>query len=54
MDIMFDPQTSGGLLICTDRKCADELLERLMKKGMDRAAVIGEVISESKEKILIE
>lgn len=54
MDIMFDPQTSGGLLICTDRKCADELLERLMKKGMDRAAVIGEVISEPKEKILIE
>lgn len=54
MDIMFDPQTSGGLLICTDRKYADELLERLMKKGMDRAAVIGEVISEPKEKILIE
>jgi selenide,water dikinase len=28
-DILFDPQTSGGLLICLDRENADELLEKL-------------------------
>ena len=52
-DILFDPQTSGGLLICVDRKNAEELLKKLKEKGMDSAAIIGEVATEPKERIVV-
>lgn len=52
-DILFDPQTSGGLLICVDRKNADELLKKLREKGMDSAAIIGDVATEPREKIVV-
>jgi selenide,water dikinase len=52
-DILFDPQTSGGLLICVDRENADVLLEKLREKGMDSAAIIGDVASEPKERIVV-
>ena len=52
-DILFDPQTSGGLLICVDRENADELLEKLKEKGMDSAAIIGDVATEPKERIIV-
>ena len=51
-DILFDPQTSGGLLICVDSKSADDLLIRLKNKGMD-TAIIGEVLSEPKGRIVV-
>ncbi len=51
-DILFDPQTSGGLLICVDSKSADDLLIRLKNKGMN-AAIIGEVLSEPKGRIVV-
>jgi len=52
LDILYDPQTSGGLLICVDSKSADDLLIRLKDKGMD-AAIIGEVLSEPKGRIVV-
>lgn len=52
-DILFDPQTSGGLLICVDRENADELLDKLKEKGMDNAAIIGDVATEPKERIIV-
>jgi selenide,water dikinase len=52
-DVLFDPQTSGGLLICVDRESADDLLNRLKQKGMDRAAIIGKVLSEPKGRIMV-
>jgi len=52
LDILYDPQTSGGLLICVDTKSADNLLIRLKNKGMD-AAIIGEVLSEPKGRIVV-
>lgn len=42
-DILFDPQTSGGLLICVESRQADSLLFELKKKGMSTAAIIGSV-----------
>ena len=51
-DILFDPQTSGGLLICVERESADDLLIRLKNKGMD-AAIIGEVLPEPKGRIVV-
>ena len=52
-DILFDPQTSGGLLICVDRKKADDLLKALKYGGVHESAVIGEVISGSKGRIIV-
>jgi selenide,water dikinase len=52
-DILFDPQTSGGLLICLESKSADDLLIRLKNKGMDKAAMIGEVLAEPKGRIVV-
>ncbi|MBW2142931.1 MAG: selenide, water dikinase SelD, partial [Deltaproteobacteria bacterium] len=52
-DILYDPQTSGGLLICVKANRADELLDRLKKQGMSWAAIIGQVVSEPKEKIFV-
>jgi selenide,water dikinase len=52
-DVLFDPQTSGGLLICVERDCADELLRELKKKGIKDAAIIGEVLPEPKGKIIV-
>lgn len=52
-DILFDPQTSGGLLICVDRESAADLLDGLKKKGIDSPALIGEVVSEPTDKIVV-
>lgn len=52
-DVLYDPQTSGGLLICVDLEDSAALLEDLKTKGVDQAAVIGEVVSEPKGKIVV-
>lgn len=51
--ILFDPQTSGGLLISVEKGKSDDLLARLQEKGMETSAIIGEVISQPSEKIII-
>lgn len=43
-EILFDPQTSGGLLMATPADQAESLLAALLSSG-HRAAAIGEVIS---------
>ncbi len=53
-DVLFDPQTSGGLLICVDSESADDLLLDLKEKGIKDAAVIGEVLADPKERILVD
>ena len=52
-DILFDPQTSGGLLMAVGKEKADELIEELKAKGIDQAAVIGEVVAEPAATILV-
>ncbi len=52
-DIFFDPQTSGGLLICVNRESADDLVKSLKKKGINDAAVIGEVLSKPTGRIVV-
>ena len=46
LDVLFDPQTSGGLLISVAREKAQELLEKLRDKDIG-AEVIGEVTAEA-------
>ncbi len=52
-DILFDPQTSGGLLICVDSSQADQLLNTLHEKGLNSARMIGEV-TDGPEAIFVE
>jgi len=53
-DVLFDPQTSGGLLICVAPEKAEDLLKDLRAKGIQEAAIVGEVIAEPKERIIVE
>jgi len=52
-DILFDPQTSGGLLIAVPEQKATVLLERMQQEGIEEAAIIGEVVAEPKGKITV-
>jgi selenide,water dikinase len=47
-DILFDPQTSGGLLMAVSGAKANRLLKKLHTSGVPEAAVIGEVVAEPK------
>jgi len=44
LDLMFDPQTSGGLIIALAPDEAGDCLNKLRKGGVESAAIIGEVI----------
>jgi selenide, water dikinase len=52
-DVLFDPQTSGGLLICVAPQRAQDLLKALKARGVQDAATVGEVIIEPKERIIV-
>ncbi len=43
-DIIYDPQTSGGLCIGVAPTSADGLVEHLQSESVEHAAVIGEVV----------
>lgn len=43
-DLMFDPQTSGGLVIGVRSDHADELLQSLVAHGVEPVAQIGEIL----------
>lgn len=44
-EIVFDPQTSGGLLVAVPKTQSEDLLSTLHKKGVKQAKIIGEVTS---------
>ncbi|MBA2848425.1 selenide,water dikinase [Thermosulfuriphilus ammonigenes] len=44
LDLLFDAQTSGGLLIACPEEKAGKFLVRLLEKGVLEAAVVGEVL----------
>jgi selenide,water dikinase len=43
-ELLFDPQTSGGLLLALPASQADDLLAALKKAGVDWAARVGQVV----------
>jgi len=53
-DILFDAQTSGGLLIAISPGKAGFLLSRMHAEGIKEAAIIGKVTEEHPGKIIIE
>ncbi len=54
LSVLFDPQTSGGLLISLASEEAEKLLKKLWDKGIQDARIIGKIIRTGKEKIIIE
>jgi selenide,water dikinase len=54
MDILYDPQTSGGLLISIEGKRAEMFLQQLRRRGVQWATIIGEVVEDPKGKIVLQ
>ncbi len=52
-DILFDPQTSGGLLIALNDMDAGDLVDRLRFRGLIDVEIIGRFTSENKGEILL-
>ena len=52
-DILFDPQTAGGLFIAVAPERAAGLLDKLHHNGLDHAAVIGVVTDQHPGKIIV-
>ena len=52
--ILYDPQTSGGLLIALPPKEGEKLLSLCRKKKIKEAALIGEVVPREKNLITVE
>lgn len=52
-DILFDPQTSGGLLIGCGEKDVDTLLRRLHDSGVEESALVGYVTADADNRIKI-
>ena len=53
-DLLFDPQTSGGLLICVSEKDSADLVKSLLAGGVPDAVILGEVVKSGEEKIFVE
>jgi selenide,water dikinase len=51
VDIFFDPQTAGGLLIAVAGNQAETLIGKMHDRGIREAAIIGEIVAEPKGKI---
>jgi selenide,water dikinase len=51
--ILFDPQTSGGLLIAVSKTKSSRLLKALHASGVNDAIIVGEVVTRPKNKIVV-
>lgn len=51
--LIFDAQTSGGLLMCVEKEKSDDLLGELKVNGYPQSAVIGQVIEKTEYSILV-
>lgn len=51
--LLYDAQTSGGIVFALDRVNALSLLDALKKSGYESASIIGEFVPNSKNKIIL-
>jgi selenide,water dikinase len=54
VNLLFDPQTSGGLLLSVPQNKAQLLLKRLKDKGIKEATIIGRVVKQERKRIIVE
>lgn len=52
-DLLWDPQTSGGLLMAVAKTKAARLLKALHDAGVPDAAIVGEVVADTKNRIVV-
>lgn len=52
-ELLFDPQTSGGLLLSVPSAEADRLVAELKKAGVEKAGLVGEVVASSQPSVWI-
>jgi selenide,water dikinase len=52
-ELLFDPQTSGGLLLSVPSTEADRLISELKRAGIETADQVGEVLSGPQPSICI-
>lgn len=52
-ELLFDPQTSGGLLLAVAAAQADDLIATLKKKGVAAAAWVGEAVAADRPHIRV-
>ena len=53
LDVLFDPQTAGGLLFSLTDKQAQGLVKKMHQAGIKDAAIVGEVVADHPGKIFI-
>ncbi len=53
VDVLFDPQTSGGLLIAVEEKASEALVSELHGAGIADAAVVAQARNSSIQRIII-
>jgi selenide,water dikinase len=51
--VLYDPQTSGGILMAVKEEKKEETLRRLKEKGVEFARVIGKIVAESEGRIIL-
>ena len=51
-EVLFDPQTSGGLLIALPKEDASQLETALQNAGLS-AAIVGEILEKTEPEILV-
>lgn len=54
LDILYDPQTSGGLLISVSPQTADKMLDQLKQAGYKEAAIVGQVVDSPESKVILQ
>jgi len=54
LDVLFDPQTAGGLLISLPPEQADKLLLKMRSKGIVETAIVGEIVASPSGKIKVD
>jgi len=53
LDVLFDPQTAGGLFFSIPTNAAQSLIDKMHRAGITDAAVVGEVVSDNPGKIVV-
>jgi selenide,water dikinase len=52
-ELLFDPQTSGGLLMALPATQADALVGELKSEGIESASIVGEIKSKKGPRVVI-
>ena len=52
-EVLFDPQTSGGLLLSLPSAEADHLIKKLKKAGIETASLLGEVLASAQPSVWV-